>query len=65
MTASGLPKGVTLVDLGGGSWGFKGYTTTAGTYLVTVKATVNGNTVTQRIMVKGSDPSIYVAAIYA
>ena len=52
VTASGLPKGITLVDLGGGNWGFKGYTTKTGTYLVTVKATVNGNTVTQRIALK-------------
>ncbi len=52
VTASGLPKGIALVDLGGGKWGFKGYTTKAGTYLVTVKATLNGNAVTQRIALK-------------
>ena len=52
VTASGLPKGIALVDLGGGKWGFKGYTTKAGTYLVTVKAALNGNTVTQRIALK-------------
>ncbi len=52
MTVSGLPKGIALVDLGGGKWGFKGYTVKAGTYLVTVKATMYGNTVTQRIALK-------------
>ena len=52
VTASGLPAGITLVDLGGGNWGFKGYTTKAGTYLVTVKATLNGKTVTQRVALK-------------
>ena len=30
-------------------WGFEGYTAKAGTYLVTVKATLNGQTVTQRL----------------
>ena len=52
VTASGLPAGITLVDLGGGNWGFKGYTTKAGTYLVTVKATLNGKAVTQRVALK-------------
>ncbi len=49
VTASGLPKGITLVRLDGGNWGFKGYTTKAGTYLVTVKATIKGKTLTQRV----------------
>ena len=40
------------MDLGGGLWGFRGFTTKAGTYLVTVKATLNGNTVTQRVALK-------------
>ena len=31
------------------AWGFEGFTTKAGTYLVTVKATLNGRTVTQRV----------------
>ena len=52
VTASGLPKGITLADLGGGKWGFKGYTTKAGTYLVTVTAKVNGNVVRQRLALK-------------
>ena len=52
VTASGLPTGITLVDLGGGNWGFKGYTTKAGTYLVTVMATLNGKAVTQRVALK-------------
>ena len=26
VTAAGLPKGISLVSLGGGKWGFKGYT---------------------------------------
>ena len=52
VTASGMPKGVKFTDLGSGVWGFTGYSTKAGTYLVTVKATLNGNTVTQRIALK-------------
>ena len=40
------------MDLGGGLWGFRGFTTKAGTYLVTVKAALNGNTVTQRVALK-------------
>ena len=52
VTASGLPKGIKFTDLGGGQWGFSGYTAKAGTYLVTVKAALNGNTVTQRIALK-------------
>jgi hypothetical protein len=52
VTAAGLPKGISLVSLGGGKWGFKGYTVKAGTYLVTVKATMYGNTVTQRVALK-------------
>ena len=52
VSASGLPEGLALVDLGGGKWGFKGYSKKSGTFLVTVKATVNGNVVTQRIALK-------------
>ena len=51
VTASGMPKGITLVNTGTG-WAFQGYATKAGSYLVTVKATVEGNTVTQRIALK-------------
>ena len=54
VTASGLPKGIALVDLGGGRWGFKGYATKTGTYLVTVKATMKGMTVTQRVALKAN-----------
>jgi len=49
---TGLLKGIKFMDLGGGLWGFRGFTTKAGTYLVTVKATLNGNTVTQRVALK-------------
>ena len=52
VTASGLPAGLSLVDLGGGNWGFAGFTTKAGTYLVTVTAKVNGNAVSQRVALK-------------
>lgn len=52
VTASGMPAGITLADLGGGSYAFTGFTTKAGTYLVTVKATLNGKTVTQRVALK-------------
>ena len=52
VTASGLPKGIKLVDLGGGKYAFTGFTTKAGTYLVTVKATLNGKSVTQRLALK-------------
>ena len=52
VTASGMPNGIKLVETGDGDYIFKGYATKAGTYLVTVKATVDGNTVTQRIALK-------------
>ena len=52
VTASGLPAGITLANLGGGQYAFTGFTAKAGTYLVTVKATLNGNTVTQRVALK-------------
>ena len=52
VTASGMPKGIKLVETGDGDYEFQGYATKAGTYLVTVKATVNGNTVTQRVVLK-------------
>ena len=50
--ASGLPKGIALVKLGDGNYAFVGYTAKAGTYLVTVTATLNGKSVTQRIALK-------------
>ena len=52
VTASGLPAGMALVDLGGGRWGFAGHAAKAGTYLVAVRAAVNGNAVTQRVALK-------------
>ncbi len=63
VTASGLPAGIKLVKLDDGhagrvplpgfaTWGFQGYTAKAGTYLVTVKATLNGKTITQRVALK-------------
>jgi hypothetical protein len=63
VTASGLPAGIKLVRVEDGSagglalpgqavWGFQGFTTKAGTYLVTVKATLNGKSVTQRLALK-------------
>ena len=52
VTASGLPAGITLANFGGGAYAFKGFTAKAGTYLVTVKATLNGKTVTQRVALK-------------
>ena len=52
VTASGLPAGITLANLGDGSYAFRGFTTKAGTYLVTVKATLKGKTVTQRVALK-------------
>ena len=52
VTAINLPKGIVLANLGGGKWAFRGITTTAGTYLVTVTATLNGKSVTQRIALK-------------
>ncbi|MBO7685921.1 MAG: SUMF1/EgtB/PvdO family nonheme iron enzyme [Kiritimatiellae bacterium] len=50
--ASGLPAGISLARLDGAAWGFKGYTTKAGAYLVTVTATLNGKTAKQRIALK-------------
>jgi hypothetical protein len=52
VTASGLPAGMKLANLGGGKWGFEGFTAKAGTYLVTVTATLNGKTVRQRLLLK-------------
>ena len=52
VTASGLPAGIKLADLGDGQYAFKGFTAKAGTYLVTVTATLNGKTVRQRIALK-------------
>lgn len=49
VTASGMPAGVKLVNLDNGQYAFTGFTTKAGTYLVTVKATLNRKTVTQRV----------------
>ena len=52
VTASGMPAGITLANLGDGSYAFRGFTTKTGTYLVTVKATLNGKTVAQRVALK-------------
>ena len=52
VTASGMPAGITLANLGDGSYAFRGFTTKAGTYLVTVKAALKGKTVTQRVALK-------------
>lgn len=53
VTVSGLPDGnVKLVDKGDGKWSFTGFATKAGTYLVTVTATLNGKTVRQRVAIK-------------
>ena len=49
VTASGLPKGITLDNRGDGNYAFTGFTTKADTYLVTVTATLKGKTVTQRV----------------
>ena len=50
--ASGLPAGIKLVKVEDGRYAFTGYTTKAGMYLVTVKATLKGKTVTQRLALK-------------
>jgi hypothetical protein len=52
VTASGLPAGIKLVNLGEGNFAFTGFTAKAGTYLVTVKATLNGKSVSQRVALK-------------
>ncbi|MBQ3314537.1 MAG: InlB B-repeat-containing protein [Kiritimatiellae bacterium] len=52
VTASGLPAGIKLVNLGDGSYAFTGFTTKAGTYLVTVTATLNDKSVSQRVALK-------------
>jgi len=52
VTASGMPEGIKLSNLGNGQYAFTGFTTKAGTYLVTVKATLMGKTVTQRLALK-------------
>jgi hypothetical protein len=58
-----MPKGITLVNTGTG-WAFQGYATKAGSYLVTVKATVEGNTVTQRIALKVNALPAYAKGSY-
>ena len=50
--ASGLPAGITLSNLGDGQYAFTGSATKAGTYLVTVTATLNGKTVRQRLLLE-------------
>ncbi len=52
VTASGLPAGIALANLGGGAYAFTGFTTKAGTYLVTVTVTLNGKSVRQRVALK-------------
>ena len=52
VTAIGLPAGIKLAKLDDGSYTFTGFTTKAGTYLVTVKATLKGRSVTQRLLLK-------------
>ena len=47
--ATGLPSGIKLVKLGDGSYAFSGYTSRTGTYLATVTAKLNGQTVTERV----------------
>ena len=64
VTASGMPKGIKLVETGDGDYMFQGYATKAGTYLVTVKATVDGNTVTQRIALKVNALPAYAKGSY-
>ena len=48
VTASGLPAGMSLKKAEDGTWSIVGNTTKSGVFLVTVKAVLNGNTVTQR-----------------
>ncbi len=43
---------ITDVMLVGGQYAFEGFTAKAGTYLVTVKATLNGKSVTQRLLLE-------------
>ena len=53
VTVSGLPAGIKLAKLDdSGAYAFTGYTAKAGTYLVTVKATLNGKAVAQRVALK-------------
>ena len=52
VTASGLPAGIKLVNLGEGNFAFAGFTAKAGTYLVTVTASLNGKSVSQRVALK-------------
>jgi hypothetical protein len=42
VTTIGLPAGIKLAKLDGGGYAFTGFTTKAGTYLVTVKAALKG-----------------------
>lgn len=51
VSVSGLPKGMRLVKNTDGTYAIGGVPSTAGTYFVTVKASKNGRTVTQRVAV--------------
>ena len=71
VTASGLPKGMSLKKTEDGKWSIVGNTTKSGVFLVTVKASLNGNTVTQRRAIrvnalpswaKGTFPGYFVDA---
>ena len=52
VTASGLPKGLSLKQVADGVWAIAGTATATGTYYVTVTAKLNGNAVTQSVAVK-------------
>ena len=65
VTASGLPKGITLADLGNGRWGFRGFTAKAGTYCVRLKATGNGLTASQFLALKVAGLPAWAKGKYA
>ena len=51
VSVSGLPKGMKLVKNADGTYALGGVPSVTGTFFVTVKATKNGQTVTQRVAV--------------
>ena len=64
VTASGLPEGFSIIDRGEGKWGIIGSTTKAGTYLVTMTATLNGKTVRQRVALKVDPLPVWAKGTY-
>jgi hypothetical protein len=60
----GGPLGERALPAGSAAYAFTGFTTKAGTYLVTVKATLNGKTVTQRVALVVEELPVWAKGTY-